>query len=125
MPKFQMTVNESDNTIQGSGQDHPGTVSPSLMLSAFVPNLTDFCAQFAIAGVLVGDEVRFIKQYYNSNGNAAWKYVGKRLEPKGNVYQFSGGWGDGPKQYGQWVLSGVAPASTPKPTHSVEGQWYV
>lgn len=87
-----------------------------------------YSLQFVIAGVLVGDEVRFIKQYVNSNGNVAWKYVGKRLEPKGvnsNVYQFSGGWGQGSWQGGQWVLSGVAPDPPQKPTHPIVGHWYV
>ncbi|KAF8309556.1 hypothetical protein DL93DRAFT_1711512 [Clavulina sp. PMI_390] len=86
MPKFNVTINEADSTIQGSGADHPGS--------------------FAIAGILKGDE-----------------YVGKRLEPKGRIYQFSGGWGQGSAQYGQWVLSGVAAPPAEKPHHPIEGQW--
>jgi len=105
MPKFSAMIDEAAHTITGSGHDGPGA--------------------FVIGGVLVGNEVRFIKQYINCNGNIAWKYVGKRLEPKGNVFLFSGGWGQGAKQHGHWVLSGIAP-SMPMGmghTHPIAGHW--
>lgn len=102
MPKFATTI-DADGIISGSGRDNPGP--------------------FAIAGFLIGDEIRFIKQYTQGNGLVAWKYIGKRLEPKGDVYQFSGAWGQGSWQGGQWVLSGVAPPPPQKPTHAIVGHW--
>lgn len=38
--------------------------------------------QFAIAGFLAGDEIRFIKQYTQGNGLVAWKYVASVSSPR-------------------------------------------
>ena len=78
-----------------------------------------------ISGVLIGDDLRFIKQYTGQTLN--WKYIGKRIPPLGNVYQFAGGWGavSSTKQDGQFVFAGVdsGPPEPAAPHEPIEGQW--
>lgn len=79
--------------------------------------------QFNISGALTGDDLRFIKQYTNSDNT--WKYIGKRVAPKGNVYQFVGTWGfpQQSKADGEFVFSAVDQSSCVKPHEPIEGQW--
>ena len=79
--------------------------------------------QFNMSGALIGDDLRFIKQYTTSNN--VWKYIGKRVAPKGNVYQFVGTWGY-PQQSqadGEFVFSAVDQSSCVAPHEPIEGQW--
>jgi hypothetical protein len=99
---FNMTV-QPNGVIYGSGKDHPGP--------------------FVLSGVIINDEIRFVKMYTNSS--TTWKYIGKRLPGAvGNVYQFAGAWGsvNSDRQDGQFAFSGIA-NGTPLPKHPVEGQW--
>jgi len=97
-----VTEIDSNNILTGKGSDRLG--------------------MFSISGFLIGEEIRFIKQYTQGNGLISWKYVGRRLNPKGDVYQFCGAWGQNGCQNGQWVLSGVANTQMAA-QHPVMGHW--
>jgi len=92
-----------DGSVYGSGRDNIGP--------------------FNMSGALIGDNLRFIKQYTTSNNT--WKYIGKRVAPKGNVYQFVGTWGypQKNKAEGEFVFSAVDQSSSVEPYEPVEGQW--
>jgi len=96
---FTLTL-ESDNTVHGTGSDNIGP--------------------FNMSGALLGDNLRFVKQYTTSKNT--WKYIGTRVAPKGNVYQFVGTWGypQETKAVGEWVFSAVDQSSSHQP---IEGQW--
>jgi len=124
---FTVTLDASNGVVQGDGRDSHGT--------------------FSCIGIYIGAEISFIKQYSDSNGNVAWKYAGKKIGQDGNALRFSGAWGDGFTQLGQWVLSafditsgsdheasydgGLVAYSSTEPSHTAEltkpsqlkGQW--
>ncbi|KAF7981214.1 hypothetical protein HWV62_34553 [Athelia sp. TMB] len=100
---FTLNLNHDDGSVFGSGSDSVGS--------------------FNMSGALIDDDLRFIKQY--TTGDNTWKYIGKRIPPKGNVYQFVGTWGY-PQQseaYGEFVFASVDQSSSVRPHEAIEGQW--
>ncbi|KAF9045380.1 hypothetical protein BJ165DRAFT_1477091 [Panaeolus papilionaceus] len=88
--ELQINVDPETGVIYGGGHDNPG--------------------RFTVTGILVDNEMRFIKSY-RGNTSASWKYVGKRLPSAENdgIMRFAGGWGSpyGSRNDGQFVFAAV------------------
>ena len=75
---------------------------------------------------MIGGDLPFRIKQYTSSSNV-WKYIGKCVAPRGNVYQFVGTWGL-PQQSiadGGCVFSALDQSSCVTPPEPIEGQWLV
>ncbi|KAF8309557.1 hypothetical protein DL93DRAFT_2085447 [Clavulina sp. PMI_390] len=86
-----LTITTVDGTVKGAGADKSGP--------------------YTITGLLIGDDLRFIKFYTNPEQNLIWKYIGTR-EPSNSAdeFKFIGGWGETTAEtaLGKWELGGYS-----------------